>query len=454
MAMLIDKTFAQYLSEIEKSYLALPKAARIRVERWVEKLVTTGNNPIWKKHRNEYAKLLLNMVISKNLESPFNSMPPHGSLAPLNSQQRVYQRNLLGAHETSFWRDLYKQFDDVAKEDLDDSRREFSFEKPIGDDVSLAMQSKHGSNHYKVGASTTSNQVALSREVQNLNLLIREQSQRIKLLEQQLHDERTQHELQLQRLNYCHRVETNNFKTQIDQFAMEMSVQALSPSRKETRSFLSDSMNHPDSKKIPSPIRTSKSAQGFTTSSALKPSSSTLLPPSHSYRSPHKVVSTGGSASISDCLNKRGLLSFMEQKQSVTATLNNLDSVDANVFDLTPRAKSPNQQRILQHRINHYRFPGEDEYAPSPDNTAGASDMQGDSRFDDSELDSSLRWGDNKNHYHHEPLLLHPQVQFRRTDWETEAEAEDDAFLAHLDRFQSEIKKINTNITLTSPERF
>ncbi len=39
----MDRVFANYLHEIELAYQTLPKSMRIRIERWVEKLVATGN---------------------------------------------------------------------------------------------------------------------------------------------------------------------------------------------------------------------------------------------------------------------------------------------------------------------------------------------------------------------------------------------------------------------------
>mmetsp|Transcript_9654 Transcript_9654/g.14381 ORF Transcript_9654/g.14381 Transcript_9654/m.14381 type:complete len:205 (-) Transcript_9654:929-1543(-) len=40
-------------------------------------------NPVWKKNRNVYAEVLLEMVYNENLESPFNSAPPDGPLPTL-----------------------------------------------------------------------------------------------------------------------------------------------------------------------------------------------------------------------------------------------------------------------------------------------------------------------------------------------------------------------------------
>ena len=41
------------------------------------------NNPVWKKNRNAYAKLLLNQLKQGRLEKPFNAAPPAGPLQTL-----------------------------------------------------------------------------------------------------------------------------------------------------------------------------------------------------------------------------------------------------------------------------------------------------------------------------------------------------------------------------------
>jgi hypothetical protein len=260
---------------------------------------------------------------------------------------------------------------------------------------------------------TASNNLVLSKEIQSLNMLIREQSQRIKLLEQQLHDERTQHELQLQRLNYSHRVEVNGLKSQLENFAREMSVQALSPSRKEVKTFLNESAH------LEPPV--SPTARHFP-----------MRMNASFHRSPVASPRPGSASPAADSFGKRGLLSFLEQKNNVTSALNHVDSIDANVFDLTPRPK--NAQRVA---ASHYepRSPEPRATTVPADHTPTANTHANDSRFDDSGLNASLRWGSN---------------QYRSAV----GDAEDEAFLAHIDRFQSEIKKINTNITLTSPERY
>lgn len=178
-----DRIFLNYLKEISQSYRILPKALRLRCEKWVEKLTQTGSNPTWKKHRNSYARLLLNMIMTKQLTDPFHTNPPDGPLPTFPTHLKCHLKDMMGAHESSFWRDLFAQ---VAADPL----RTPSSSKTGGPDF-------YNPN---------------TREVQDLAMLVKEQEKRIELLEQQLHDERLQHELQLQRQVFNSRVELEKLR--------------------------------------------------------------------------------------------------------------------------------------------------------------------------------------------------------------------------------------------------
>ena len=197
-----DKLFSDCLKEIRIAYLELAKPIRLRVEKWVEKLVlTTDKNLTWKRHRNAYAKLLLGMIVSETLSDPFHQFPPDGPLPTFPSQHNHKFKSMLGAHESSFWRELFQNLESsetnskTARADSDSSRLLEMLERP-----------------------TLSPSRPVNREIQNLAALIRQQESRIQLLEQQLKDERIQHELQIQRLHYSHRIElgsiadTTNFQ--------------------------------------------------------------------------------------------------------------------------------------------------------------------------------------------------------------------------------------------------
>eukprot|EP01036_Dinobryon_divergens_P028997 gene28997-38041_t len=189
------------------SYSCLDKQGRIRVEQWVQKLASVPLSPssnrasnfniTWKKHRNAYAKLLLNMITTKHLSPPFSQLPPTGSLQPFPSHNLgqvsdVISRNskhLLGPHETSFWREL---FDSMQQSSVNSS---FS---------SLSVGLRHDPTNTSFRDSEKENSEQTYR---GLHLLTKEQAIRIKLLETQLREERIQHELLIERLQIQHREE-------------------------------------------------------------------------------------------------------------------------------------------------------------------------------------------------------------------------------------------------------
>ncbi len=76
-----EKTFRHLLKDIELSYVHCTKAQRVRVEKWLEKLISTGTSNVeWVKNRNLYTKLLLDNVLAKQLLEPFHTAPPDGPL--------------------------------------------------------------------------------------------------------------------------------------------------------------------------------------------------------------------------------------------------------------------------------------------------------------------------------------------------------------------------------------
>lgn len=176
----LDTTFLDCLREIEKSYITLPKPLRLRTEKWCEKLMSTGKNRVWRKSRNDYAKMLLGMIISKHLSEPFHAFPPDGPLSAFPFHLRPKLKQSLGPHESAFWRQLYSAMDDSERPAIRDSRDHL-------------LDKFNGIDNRK--------------EMQSLQSLVREQEKRISLLEQQLHDERIQYELEIQRLVYAHRIE-------------------------------------------------------------------------------------------------------------------------------------------------------------------------------------------------------------------------------------------------------
>lgn len=89
----LDEEFVKFMvrssqTSIEDSYIDFGKHEKIRIEQWVrttksKKLCQATVNPVWKKNRNAYARLLLGMVHSKTLSDPFTKVPPSGPLPQL-----------------------------------------------------------------------------------------------------------------------------------------------------------------------------------------------------------------------------------------------------------------------------------------------------------------------------------------------------------------------------------
>lgn len=186
----LEAAFLKLIQEIEKAYRPLAKGLRIRIEKWIEKLVLTGSNIVWRKHRNAYARLLLDNVINKKLSEPFHALPPDGPLPsfPFHvQQQKGSSRDMLGPHESMFWRGLYHKMSEISEYNQQ-SHRSSGF---LGEHPPFS----------------TLDHANFSREISNLNLLIKEQKIKIQLLEQQLHEERSKHELEIQRLQHVQRLE-------------------------------------------------------------------------------------------------------------------------------------------------------------------------------------------------------------------------------------------------------
>ena len=61
----------------------LNKHDKIRVNQWLQKLDIATNNDLWKKNKNLYMKILLQMVIHQQLIKPFSQAPPEGPLPKL-----------------------------------------------------------------------------------------------------------------------------------------------------------------------------------------------------------------------------------------------------------------------------------------------------------------------------------------------------------------------------------
>ena len=188
----LDKNLLKYVKSIEKNYYTLSKQHRIRVERWVEKLISSsGSNYSWKKDRNNYAKLLLHMILVKQLSEPFHVMPSDGPLStfPIHLLQNnglVNDEKLsqLEDHRISFWKDIYRRIND-------DSNMNISGEPE---------------NRIGSGLLTESNSVA-NIEIERLRKIIADQDIRMNIIEQQLRDEKLRYAYKIRQLQATHEAE-------------------------------------------------------------------------------------------------------------------------------------------------------------------------------------------------------------------------------------------------------
>jgi hypothetical protein len=206
MAAALDSTermFLDCLKEIRNSYVEFNKPLRLRIEKWVEKLsMANSKNITWRRHRNAYAKLLLGMIVEKNLTDPFHQMPPDGPLPSFPVQYNHKFKSMLGSHETSFWRELFRNIQDGNDRGTVDRSSNF-------DDQMIPVIQSYADHRMDelLNRRPLSPSRPINREIEIMAALIKEQTARIQLLEQQLRDERLQHELQIQRLQYAHRIE-------------------------------------------------------------------------------------------------------------------------------------------------------------------------------------------------------------------------------------------------------
>lgn len=177
----LDKTYITTLREIERLYATMSKPIRIRIERWITKLNGVGRTYEWRKNRNIYAKLLLNMIIVKNLTAPFNAPPPDEPLPPIPVYivNKSY-KDLMGTHESVFWRDVYEHLENSINLDRDINISKHS-SPSANDSISNVSQVSNNEN-IQNGKSDP----FFITEIRRLNNIISQQQTRITSLETQL----------------------------------------------------------------------------------------------------------------------------------------------------------------------------------------------------------------------------------------------------------------------------
>jgi Domain of unknown function (DUF4485) len=189
----LDVSFLVMVKEIERNYQSLSKQLKIRIEKWIVKLVTSGaENYVWRKHRNEYAKLLLHMVLLKRLSDPFHILPPDGQLSqfPRYLSSSNFHEKAVDAHQIDFWNDIYHRIDSKM---------------PVTK-ITSPVHVRHCTASYD--DSSTAKEANVTWESKQSRVSEFSEFQlRIQYLEQQLRDEKMRYALQVQRLQDAHRVE-------------------------------------------------------------------------------------------------------------------------------------------------------------------------------------------------------------------------------------------------------
>lgn len=188
----LEVSFLVMVKEIERNYQSLSKQLKIRIEKWIVKLVTSGvENYVWRKHRNEYAKLLLHMVILKRLSDPFHILPPDGQLSqfPRYLSSSNFHEKAVDANQIDFWNDIYNRIDG----------------KMTTTKLSCPEYVRHSTASYD--DNSTAKDAHVTRESKLSRVQNCEYQLRIQYLEQQLRDEKMRYALQIQRLQDVHRVE-------------------------------------------------------------------------------------------------------------------------------------------------------------------------------------------------------------------------------------------------------
>ena len=79
-----DREFISLILTIEKRSEELNKYDKLRIKNWCKKLCQITNNIEWKKNRNLHAICILDSILNKHFEEPYNKFPPEGSVPILN----------------------------------------------------------------------------------------------------------------------------------------------------------------------------------------------------------------------------------------------------------------------------------------------------------------------------------------------------------------------------------
>ena len=79
----LDFAFSAIVFDIQRRLKLVARVPKVRVEFWLRKLHELETNVVWKKNRNNHARLLLNNLSRGVLEHPFDKAPEEGRLKML-----------------------------------------------------------------------------------------------------------------------------------------------------------------------------------------------------------------------------------------------------------------------------------------------------------------------------------------------------------------------------------
>ncbi|GMH85588.1 hypothetical protein TL16_g10276 [Triparma laevis f. inornata] len=117
----LNDEFAESLCTIERTYVHLPKAYRIRIENWAKKLSSPMPTLSWRRNRNTYAHLLSSSIRNKDFREPFHRSPPDGPLQMLGAHLKV-KAGEEGVKATNrFWAGIHRRVDRLAGEEGNNS---------------------------------------------------------------------------------------------------------------------------------------------------------------------------------------------------------------------------------------------------------------------------------------------------------------------------------------------
>ena len=86
-----DQEYVMILSEIDNRMNTLRKHDRVRIISWIKKLNMITTNKMWKKNRNLYSFVILDMMLKNEFDNPISKFPPEGHL-PVLSQTIIKTR--------------------------------------------------------------------------------------------------------------------------------------------------------------------------------------------------------------------------------------------------------------------------------------------------------------------------------------------------------------------------